>query len=185
MNEQTLPTGLPIPTDDGACKHLTGLKFPSVPLDSTEGPIDLAKQTETTVVYIYPRSSADHVDPKGWDAIPGARGCSPQGCAFRDQQGELTVLNASVFGLATQDVPYLKTEVERLHLPFPLISDCDLKLKTALNIPLLEMEVNGMSLYKRITLIIRNGHIVKVFYPVFPPDKNAEYVIAWLEENPL
>ena len=185
MNEQILPDNLPIPEDDGACVHLEGMRFPSISLETTEGPIILAKLPRTTVVYIYPRSSADSVDPEGWDAIPGARGCSPQGCAFRDHQSELSALSTSVFGLATQDVPYLKSEVARLHLPFPLISDSNLQLKKALNIPLLEMKVDGMSLYKRITLIIREGHIVKVFYPVFPPDKNAENVIAWLEENPL
>lgn len=181
MSEQKLPPNLPIPQDDGACSHLEGLKFPAVLLDSTQGTVNLSEQPDTTVVYIYPRSSADSVDPKGWDAIPGARGCSPQGCAFRDHQSELTALNASVFGLATQDVPYLEGEVERLHLPFPLISDQSLQLKNLLRIPLLEMQVEGRSLYKRITLILKNGFITKVFYPVFPPDKNAEQVIEWLK----
>jgi peroxiredoxin len=123
------------------------------------------------------------VDPEGWDAIPGARGCSPQGCAFRDHQSELLALDASVFGLSTQDIPYLQSEVARLHLPFSLISDSNLQLKKELNIPLLEMKLDGVSLYKRITLIIRKGRIVKVFYPVFPPDKNAENVIEWLKNN--
>ncbi len=185
MNEQVLPNNLPVPKDDGACDHLEGMCFPLLTLKTTEGSIILAKQPKTTVVYIYPRSSADSIDPEGWDAIPGARGCSPQGCAFRDHQSELSALGASVFGLSTQDVPYLQNEVERLHLPFPLISDSDLKLKEALNLPLLEIKVDGMSFYKRIILIIREGRIVKMFYPVFPPDKNAENVIAWLEENPL
>ena len=141
MNEQVLPDNLPVPEDDGACDHLEGMRFSSFSLETTEGPIILAKLPRTTVVYIYPRSSADNVDPEGWDTIPGARGCSPQGCAFRDHQSELSALGASVFGLATQDVAYLQSEVLRLHLPFPLISDRDLKLKDALNIPLLELKV--------------------------------------------
>ena len=117
MNEQVLPDNLPIPEDDGACDHLEGMCLPSLSLETTEGPVVLAKLSGTTVVYIYPRSSADSVDPEGWDAIPGARGCSPQGCAFRDHQSELLALGASVFGLATQDIPYLGSEVARLHLP--------------------------------------------------------------------
>jgi peroxiredoxin len=185
INEQNLPDNLPVPEDDGACDHLEGQRFPAISLSSTAGPIILARLPKTTVVYIYPRSSADSVDPEGWDAIPGARGCSPQGCAFRDHQSELTGLGANVFGLATQDIPYLQSEVTRLHLPFPLISDSNLQLKEALNLPLLEIEVDGSSFYKRATLIIREGHIVKVFYPVFPPDKNAGSVIAWLDKNPL
>ncbi|WP_199608729.1 peroxiredoxin [Flocculibacter collagenilyticus] len=183
MSEQILPDNLPVPEDDGACDHLEGMLFPPISLESTNGPIMLAGLPKTTVVYIYPRSSADSVDPEGWDAIPGARGCSPQGCAFRDHQSELSALGANVFGLSTQDVPYLQNEVARLHLPFPLIGDSDLRLKETLNLPLLEMKLNGVSFYKRITLIIREERIVKVFYPVFPPDKNAESVIAWLKEN--
>jgi peroxiredoxin len=183
MSEQILPDNLPIPEDDGACDHLEGMNFPPLLVESTNGSINLAELPMTTVVYIYPRSSADAVDPEGWDAIPGARGCSPQGCAFRDHQSELLALDASVFGLSTQDIPYLQSEVARLHLPFSLISDSNLQLKKELNIPLLEMKLDGVSLYKRITLIIRKGRIVKVFYPVFPPDKNAENVIEWLKNN--
>ena len=150
---------------------------------STNGSIKLSELPESTVLYIYPRSSADAVDPVGWDEIPGARGCSPQGCAFRDHQAELSALGAQVFGLATQEVSYLQSEVERLHLPFPLISDSDFQLNEKLYIPFLGMQIDGASFYKRITLIIRQGRIVKVFYPVFPPDKNAEDVIAWLKKN--
>ena len=183
MSEQVLPDNLPIPKDDGACDHLEGMLFPSLNFESTNGLVTLSELPETVVLYIYPRSSADAVDPVGWDDIPGARGCSPQGCAFRDHQSELLALGARVFGLATQDIPYLQGEVERLHLPFPLISDSNLQLNEKLNIPFLEMKIAGTSFYKRITLIIREGHIVKVFYPVFPPDKNAEDVIAWLKNN--
>jgi peroxiredoxin len=183
MSEQILPDNLPVPKDDGACDHLEGMLFPALTFESTNGSVMLAELPETTVVYIYPRSSADAVDPIGWDDIPGARGCSPQGCAFRDHEIELLALGANVFGLATQDIPYLQNEVERLHLPFPLISDSNLQLNEKLNIPFLEMQIDGISLYKRITLIIRKERIVKVFYPVFPPDKNAEDVIAWLKNN--
>jgi peroxiredoxin len=183
MSEQILPDNLPVPKDDGACDHLEGMLFPALTFESTNGSVMLAELPETTVVYIYPRSSADAVDPIGWDDIPGARGCSPQGCAFRDHEIEILALGANVFGLATQDIPYLQSEVERLHLPFPLISDSNLQLNEKLNIPFLEMQIDGISLYKRITLIIRKERIVKVFYPVFPPDKNAEDVIAWLKNN--
>jgi peroxiredoxin len=183
MNKQVLPDNLPVPKDDGACDHLEGMLFPSLTLESTSGPVTLSELSETTVLYIYPRSSADAVDPVGWNDIPGARGCSPQGCAFRDHQSELLALDAHVFGLATQDVPYLQSEVERLHLPFSLISDNNLQLNEKLNIPFLEMQIDGASFYKRITLIIRQGEIVKAFYPVFPPDKNVEDVITWLKNN--
>ncbi len=177
----SLPDNLPIPEDDGACDHLEGMRLPLLSLGSTKGAVNLAEREGTTVVYIYPRCSSDNDDPEGWDTIPGARGCSPQGCAFRDHEVELLALGATVFGLATQDVPYLQHEVARLHLPFALISDSDLIFQQALNLPLLDIE--SQSLYKRITLIIRDGVIVKVFYPVFPPDRNAEHVIAWLSEN--
>lgn len=180
-----LPDNLPVPEDDGACDNLEGMRFPSLSLETTKGSIILTELLGTTVVYIYPRSSPDNDDPVGWDAIPGARGCSPQGCAFRDHQSELSTLGATVFGLSTQNISYLQSEVVRLHLPFQLISDSDLQLKEALNLPLLEIKVDGASLYKRVTLIIREGRIVKVFYPIFPPDKNAENVIAWLQEHPF
>jgi peroxiredoxin len=179
----SLPQNLPVPEDDGACDHLAGITFPSLTFASTAGPVNLAARAGTTVVYIYPRSSPDQDDPEGWDALPGARGCSPQGCAFRDHQTEIERLGASVFGLSTQPVPYLQAEVARLHLPFSLISDTRLRLREALRLPLLEFELDGAKFYKRVTLIIRDGHIVKVFYPVFPPDQNAEQVMAWLEEN--
>jgi len=179
-----LPDNLPIPEDDGACDHLVGRHFPSISFETTEGNVNFADLKETTVLYIYPRSSDDNLDPKGWDAIPGARGCSPQGCAFRDHKAELSELNVRVFGLSTQDKTYLKSEVERLHLPFELVSDDKLQLKETLNLPLLSIKANGISFYNRVTLIINKGVIIKVFYPVFPPDKNAEEVISWLENNP-
>lgn len=183
MEKQILPNNLPIPKDDGACDHLEGTDFPPLKFESTQGQILLNELSETVVVYIYPRSSPDNLDSEGWDAIPGARGCSPQGCAFRDHQKELLSLNTKVFGLSAQDCSYLQSESERLHLPFPLISDKDLKLKQELNIPVLDFMEGGNSFYKRVTLIIQSGVIVKCFYPVFPPDKNAENVIEWLKEN--
>jgi len=157
MTEQILPDGLPIPADDGACDHIEGMLFPPLTFASTHGPVTLSSLSETIVLYIYPRSSADAADLVGWDDIPGARGCSPQGCAFRDHQSELLACGAQVFGLATQDVSYLQSEVERLHLPFPLISDNKLELKEQLGIPLLETQIGEFNFYKRITLIIRKG----------------------------
>jgi len=185
ISNPILPNNLPIPEDDGACDHLVGMHFPSILFETTNDSVNFSDLLGTIVLYIYPRSSDDNLDPEGWDAIPGARGCSPQGCAFRDHKVELSALNARVFGLSTQDKSYLQSEVERLHLPFELVSDDKLQLNKTLNLPLLEITANEMSFYKRITLILHKGVIVKVFYPVFPPDKNAEEVISWLENNPL
>jgi peroxiredoxin len=176
-----LPKDLPVPQDDGACDHLTGLKLPAVPLRSTRGrAVDLAKLKGTTVVYIYPRTGRpDQELPTGWNAIPGARGCTPQSCAFRDHHQELKDRGvAELFGLSTQDTAYQQEAVERLHLPFELLSDEKLEFAKALKLP--TFEVDGMRLIKRSTLIIRDGGIVKVFYPVFPSDANAAGVLHWL-----
>ena len=176
-----LPKDLPIPQDDGACNHLTGLKLPSLVLRSTRGRmVDLSQLKGTTVVYIYPRTGRPDQDvPTGWNAIPGARGCTPQSCAFRDHYQELKKLGVSeLFGLSTQDTAYQQEAVGRLHLPFELLSDDKLEFTKALRLPM--FEVDGMKLIKRITLIVRDGRIVKVFYPVFPSDRNADEVIAWL-----
>lgn len=181
-NLYELPKDLPIPIDDGACNHLLGMKLPSVPLKSTTGRVvDLAKISGRTVVYCYPRTGRPDKDlPQGWNEIPGARGCTPQSCAFRDHYQELRVLGAEVFGLSTQDSNYQKEAVERLHLPFPLLSDENLIFTKAVNLPTFEVE--AMTLIKRLTLIIRNGFVEHVFYPVFPPDKNADEVINWLRK---
>jgi peroxiredoxin len=179
-NIYELPKDLPIPIDDGACNHLPGMKLPSVLLMSTTGrAVDLAKISGRTVVYCYPRTGTpDKNPPQGWNEIPGARGCTPQSCAFRDHYQELRMLGAEVFGLSTQDSDYQKEAVERLHLPFPLLSDEQLIFTKALSLPTFEVE--SLTLIRRLTLVIRDGFIEHVFYPVFPPDKNADEVIDWL-----
>ncbi len=182
-NVMELPKDLPVPQDDGACNHLTGMQLPSVALLSTRGrKVDLSALAGTTVVYIYPRTGRpDQELPTGWNAIPGARGCTPQSCAFRDHYQQLHVLRVSaLFGLSTQDTAYQREAAERLHLPFELLSDERLEFARALRLPM--FEVDGMKLIKRITLIARDGVIEKVFYPVFPPDRNADDVIKWLAE---
>ena len=166
--------------DDGACAHLAGMALPLVPLPTTAGrTVDLASMPGRVVVYAYPRTSRPgEPSPTGWDEIPGARGCTPQSCAFRDHHAELLALGATVFGLSTQTTEYQLEAVERLHLPFELLSDGELEFARALRLP--TFEVDGMKLIKRITLVVRNGKIEKVFYPVFPSDRNADDVIAWL-----
>ena len=183
FNVYQLPDDLPAPEDDGACDHLLGMRLPSVSLPATDGRrVDLAALPGRTVVYAYPRTGRpDQPSPEGWDAIPGARGCTPQSCAFRDHYADLQTLGAGVVGLSTQDTDYQREAVERLHLPFPLLSDADLALTQALRLP--TFEVDGMTLTKRLTLIVRDGVIEHVFYPVFPPDRNAGDVIAWLREH--
>lgn len=183
-NLYTLPANLPVPEDDGACAHLPGLRLPAIPLAATDGrAIDLAALPGRTVVYCYPRTGRpDQEPPDGWDAIPGARGCTPESCSFRDHHGELTALGAAVFGLSTQDTAYQQEAATRLHLPFALLSDAELRLTQALQLPTFEVE--GMTLIKRLTLVLRGGVIEHVFYPVFPPDSHAEEVLAWLAAHP-
>jgi peroxiredoxin len=183
-NVMELPKDLPVPQDDGACDHLTGMALPQIALYSTRGrTVDLSSLKGTSVVYIYPRTGRPDQDlPTGWNAIPGARGCTPQSCAFRDHYQELKALGvAELFGLSTQDSAYQREAVERLHLPFELLSDENLEFARALKLP--TFEVDGMTLIKRMALIVRDGVIRKVFYPVFPPDKNAGDVSAWLSAN--
>ena len=180
-NPNVLPADLPVPDDDGAARHLTGRKLPALALAATDGSrVDLSKLRGRTVVYIYPRTGVPgQASPDGWDQIPGARGCTPQSCAFRDHFAELKRLGvARLYGLSTQDTAYQSEAVERLHLPFPLLSDQNLELARALELP--TFTVAGMTLLKRMAWVIDDGTISKVFYPVFPPDKNAEEVIAWL-----
>jgi peroxiredoxin len=180
---QELPKDLPEPTDDGAADHLPGTRIPPVSLMSTAGePVDLSALAGRTVVYCYPlMGRPDSEMPQGWDEIPGARGCTPQSCAFRDHHEELRTLGARVFGLSTQSTGYQREAVERLHLPYELLSDEDLVFAEALSLPTFEAE--GMILLKRLTMVIDDGRIEKVFYPVFPPDKNAEEVIGWLRQD--
>jgi peroxiredoxin len=179
-----LPDDLPVPQDDGAARHLTGAKLPDITLQATDGTqVNLAGLKGRTVVYIYPRTGRPgQALPTGWNGIPGARGCTPQSCSFRDHFAELKRLGVGqLFGLSTQDLDYQREAAERLHLPFAILSDAELKLTRALNLP--TFEVDGMTLIKRMAFVIDDGIIAQVFYPVFPPDKSAEEVVAFLEAS--
>lgn len=180
---RTLPSELPVPVDDGACDHLKGQLLPSLPLRATTGEwVSLDALPGWTVVYVYPRTGrSDQESPPGWDAIPGARGCTPQSCAYRDHQAELAALDIRVFGLSSQETSYQQEAATRLHLPFPLLSDADLAFARALRLP--TFTTSGMTLIKRLTLLNNEGRIEHVFYPVFPPDADAAKVIAWLGQR--
>ena len=172
---------IPAPTDDGAARHLPRSRVPSIPLAATDGgTVDLSALPGRAVVYAYPRTGPPGgANPEGWDMIPGARGCTPQSCAFRDHFAELKALGVPrLFGLSTQDTAYQREAAERLHLPFPLLSDRRLALAGAMRLP--TFEAAGMVLLKRLTLVLRDGAVERVFYPVFPPDRSAADVIAWL-----
>jgi peroxiredoxin len=169
------------PTDDGAARHLAGMRIPSVSLPATDGTtVDLSVLAGLVVVYAYPRTGRPGVEnPDGWDRIPGARGCTPQSCAFRDHFAELKSQGVDhVFGLSTQDSRYQAEAARRLSLPFPILSDEHLMLASALRLP--TFETSGLTLLKRLTLMIDDGLIEHVFYPVFPPDQNAAEVLTWL-----
>ncbi len=176
---------IPAPPDDGAARHLEGMTVPDVALTATDGTqVSLGKIPGRIVVFAYPRTGVPGqislVDD--WDMIPGARGCTPQTCAFRDLHKVMIAAGAArVFGLSSQDPAYQLEAAERLHLPFPLLSDEKLAMTKALRLP--TMQVAGMTLIKRMALVIDDGTISKVFYPVFPPDRNAGDVLAWLEQN--
>jgi peroxiredoxin len=172
---------IPTPQDDGGARHLPGVLFPSVVLPATDGThVDLSELPGRVVVYAYPRTGRPDVpNPDGWDMIPGARGCTPQACAFRDHFHDLQRLGVGrLFGISTQPAAYQSEAARRLHLPFPLLSDEHLTLTRLLKLP--TFTTSGMTLLKRLTLIIDAGRIAHVFYPVFPPDRNAADVIAWL-----
>lgn len=177
---------IPVPVDDGAAKHLIGMKMPPVVLPATDGsPVKLAALPGRVVLFAYPRTGEPGkiglVDD--WDMIPGARGCTPQTCAFRDLFKDLKDAGAQhVFGISTQDSAYQRDMVERLHVPFQVLSDSDLALTRALKLP--SMDVAGLTLIKRLALIVDDATITRVFYPVFPPDRNAGDVLAWLRANP-
>ena len=176
-----LPDDLPVPADDGAAAHLRAMAVPHVVLASTNGrAVDMAEPgAGRTVLYLYPRTGRpERGVPPGWDSIPGARGCTPESCGFRDHFAELQGLGAGVFGVSTQDTEYQREAVQRLELPFELLSDSRLELARALQLPTFEFE--GETLLKRLTLIVRGGRVEHVFYPVFPPDRHAEEVIAYL-----
>jgi len=175
----TLPPNLPVPVDDGAADHLTGALLPDVVLPSSQGAVNVR---DFNVLYVYPRTGRPGrpILP-GWDAIPGARGCTPQSCAFRDHREELATLGASVAGLSAQSLDDQVEFAERNHMPFPVISDEWLELARDPGLPTFEVE--GLTLYKRLALISKDGRILKVFYPVFPPDRNVQDVVDWLEAN--
>jgi len=176
---------IPAPIDDGAARHLEGVNLPDIALPATDGThVSLARVAGRVVIFAYPRTGEPGKPAlaEDWDMIPGARGCTPQACAFRDLYGELAAAGArNVFGLSTQAATYQLEATKRLHLPFLLLSDAKLALTEALRLP--TMQVAGLTLIKRLALIIDDGRIVKVFYPVFPPDKNAAAVWGWLLEH--
>lgn len=177
-----LPDDLPAPEDDGAAVHLPGTTVPGIPLPATTGGIvDLAARSTAAdiVVFAYPRTGRPGVDnPPGWDEIPGARGCTPEACSFRDLMVEFTRAGAEVYGLSTQDTGYQREAAERLHLPYPLLSDESLALTRSLRLP--TFDVAGMVLLRRLTLVLRGGRIEAVLYPVFPPDRAAAEALAVL-----
>jgi peroxiredoxin len=174
-----LPEGLPVPTDDGEADHLTGAALPDVVLQSSQGPVNVR---DFGVLYVYPRSGKPgHPSLRGWDDIPGARGCTPQSCAFRDHSAELAAFGVRVAGLSAQTLDDQVEFAQRNRMPFPVISDEWLELARDPGLPTFEVE--GLTLYKRLALVAEGGRIEKVFYPVFPPDRNAQDVLAWLEAN--
>jgi peroxiredoxin len=180
----TLPADLPVPVDDGAASHLAGMRVPRLELPTTDQrALDLAEAAQRLLVlYVYPRTGKPGEPlPTGWDDIPGARGCTPQACAFRDLHSEIVAQGAHTLGLSAQPVAEQLEVVERLGLPYALASDPLLTVAEALSLP--TFEVDGMRLYKRLTLIADGGSIVKVFYPVFPPDRNAADVLSWLQDR--
>jgi peroxiredoxin len=171
---------IPAPIDDGAAQHLPGMPIASIPLKATDGTtVDLSSLGGWVVVYAYPRTGQPGIDnPDGWDLIPGARGCTPQSCSFRDHFAALKTLGVDhLFGLSTQDMAYQREAALRLHLPFPILSDEGLQLARAMRLPVFQS--SGMTLLKRLTLILKDGVIEHVMYPVFPPDRNAGDVLAW------
>jgi peroxiredoxin len=180
MSVYQLPDNLPVPVDDGVCDHLEGMAAPALELESSAGPVELAAlAAERAVLYVYPRTGRPgRPVPEGWDAIPGARGCTPQSCGFRDHREELRALGAEVAGLSAQSLNEQVELAERLGIPYPVIADPALLLRDELGLPTFEFE--GATLYKRVTLVFEAGRVAKVFYPVFPPHRNAQEVVAWL-----
>jgi peroxiredoxin len=187
MEQQTnldLPPNLPVPKDDGGARHLVGMALPDLELPSTSNRrVNLSRiSAPRLVLYAYPMTGRpDRKLPQGWDDIPGARGCTPETCGFRDHHKDLAKLRTEVFGVSTQDTAYQQEMVKRLQVPFEVLSDEHFALTKALNLPTFEVE--GMRLIKRLTLVVRNHRIEHVFYPVFPPDKHAEEVMAWLNAH--
>ncbi|UJR35767.1 hypothetical protein I4U23_028515 [Adineta vaga] len=191
MNRFDLPDNLPVPIDDGQCAHLhVGMKFPidiltSLPATNNHT-VDITSQPRT-ILYFYPRTGKPNQKlPDGWDEIPGARGCTPESCGFRDHHQELQSLGANVYGCSTQTTDYQQEVVERLNLPFDLLSDAKLELLKHLKLPYFTLpELDNIPLIKRLTIVVKNGTIEHVFYPIFPSDKHSQEVINWLEQNPI
>ena len=189
MHQQTdfpLPSDLPRPEDDGAADHLAGMRMPEVSLRSTIGRVICLSELPAlrTVIYCYPMTGVPGKPlPENWDAIPGARGCTPQSCNFRDHHQEFLQLGTEVFGLSTQTTEYQREMAERLHLPFEVLSDAAFQLCDVLRLP--TFAAGGMRLLKRLTLIVRDGRIEQVFYPVFPTNESADEVLRWLKDHPL
>jgi peroxiredoxin len=179
----TLPEDLPVPEDDGAADHLLNAVVPPIALKATTGEtVRLDDRTGRTVLFCYPRTGRpDEELPPGWNAIPGARGCTPEACGFRDAHAQFTDLGVRVLALSTQSSDYQGEMASRLHLPFPVLSDEGLQLTTALRLP--TFETSGMTLLKRLTLVIDDARISHVFYPVFPPDAHAQQVLASLRDH--
>ncbi len=178
-----IPDGLPIPTDDGACNHLVGMSLPSIDLMTTSDRLlNLNDINKPTVIFFYPRTGEPNKPaPADWDLIPGARGCTPQSCGFRELYSEFTKLGFQVFGLSSQDTNYQKEFVQRNHIPFEILSDSQFQLIDQMNLP--TFQYNGLRLVKRMALIIQDGQIIKIFYPVFPPNENASTVLLWLKSK--
>jgi peroxiredoxin len=185
---ETMPAGLPVPEDDGAAVHLRGARMPPLALPATDGssfPVDRpAAGFDRLILFAYPRTGRPGEPPltPDWDSIPGARGCTPESCGFRDHARELAAMGAAVAGISTQTTEYQREVVERLRLPFPLLSDADRRLTDALGLP--TFEAGGQVLLKRLTLVVRGGVVERVFYPVFPPDRHAEDVLRWIGTRP-
>jgi peroxiredoxin len=182
-NLNQLPTDLPVPQDDGACNHLVGMPLPNVALLATDGSmVNLSQLAGRLVIYCYPMTGQPNVPvPEGWDQIPGARGCTPQSCAFRDHYQELQALNANVFGLSVQSTEYQREMATRLHLPFQVLSDEQYQFQKALNLP--TFVAAGMTLLKRVTFISHQGRIEAVHYPIFPSDSDPAWVLDYLKSK--
>jgi peroxiredoxin len=182
-NLNQLPTDLPVPQDDGACNHLLDMPLPNVALLATDGSmVNLSQLPGRLVIYCYPMTGQPNVPlPEGWDQIPGARGCTPQSCAFRDHYQELQALNANVFGLSVQSTDYQREMATRLHLPFQVLSDEQYQFQKALNLP--TFVAAGMTLLKRVTFISHQGRIEAVHYPIFPSDSDPAWVLNYLKSK--